>query len=315
MVCSALILMPVYGYGDGDTGDGTEVVVASDDEGVKDGPYRSSADSGKPPLRRPAQEKSEPFGNKYFVVTGDVGFVTNYLYRGFTETFGGPAVQGEIVISQKREEGLFAGIWGSNVDNTTAANGSGLEALISGGYIYKSNEDLSLKLELRYTRYPGAFASSPATVNTKDSWNMFEIIPGFTYKYFTFYVAVSTTNASGYNQNFVQDFYTPIAPNGNTKGSWYTEGSLNIPIPNTADQFSFKLLAGYWHIRNYSMLSYAVVGAGLCYTAPENYGGLNISINASATTGKKKYYTNVNDSGQSKVISSPAVWAGVLKKF
>ena len=152
MLCAALVSMPLFAYAD-------DIAV-------------------KKPASESSSEKPE---NQWCVVSGDVGFVTNYLYRGFTETFGGPTVQGEIVVSQKKEEGLFAGVWGSNVDNTTASNGSGLEALISGGYIYKAYEDLSLKLELRYTRYQGAFGSSPSTTDRKDSWDMFEIIPGFNY--------------------------------------------------------------------------------------------------------------------------------------
>ena len=58
-----------------------------------------------------------------FVITGNSGFYSDYIYRGQTFTFGGPAVQGELFLRQKKDEGAYVGIWGSNVDSTTATNG------------------------------------------------------------------------------------------------------------------------------------------------------------------------------------------------
>ncbi|MBI5437713.1 MAG: hypothetical protein HY936_01950 [Nitrosomonadales bacterium] len=46
-------------------------------------------------------------------VTANVGFTTNYVFRGISQTSAKPAVQGGIDYSHS--SGLYAGVWGSNV--------------------------------------------------------------------------------------------------------------------------------------------------------------------------------------------------------
>ena len=49
-----------------------------------------------------------------FTFAGNVALTTDYRYRGITQTFNDPALQGGFVLSH--ETGLYAGVWGSNVD-------------------------------------------------------------------------------------------------------------------------------------------------------------------------------------------------------
>jgi len=215
-----------------------------------------------------------------------------------------------LIFSQKKAEGLYASIFGSNVDSTTATNGSGAELDFATGYIYKPKDDLSLKLELLYTYYPGAYAP----LETKDKFDQLELIPSVTYKYFTLLWAYCFTNTRGINQNFVKDFFNPITPNGSSKGSWYVEANMKLPIPGTENKLNFIASAGYEHIRHYSLLSYAVYAAGLTYELPENFGGLILSVNAATTTAKKQYYLSINESGQTKNLVAPKLSGGCYKR-
>ncbi len=46
--------------------------------------------------------------------SGTAALTSDYRYRGITQTFNDPAVQGGFLLSH--ETGVYAGVWGSNVD-------------------------------------------------------------------------------------------------------------------------------------------------------------------------------------------------------
>jgi len=315
MLCAALVSMPLYAYEDSvavhePAVDAEEVEKA---EGLKVlvSDKKQKEQTEKASVERSEGINSETSANKWINISGRTAFLSDYVYRGQTQTFGGPAVQGELIFSQKKAEGIYVSIFGSNVDNTTASNGSGAEIDFAAGYIYKPKKDLSLKLELLYTKYPGAYAP----LLTKDKFDQLELIPTVTYQYLTVLWAYCFTDVRGINQNFAPTFFTPLTPNGRSKGSWYAEASLKLPIPATEDKLNFIISAGYEHIHNYSVLSYGVFGAGLTYELPESFAGLILSVNGSATTARKKYYTAINSSGQPKNLVAPKLWVGVTKEF
>ena len=279
----SLLLLPTYGSGDWE-----------DDEAVFFPANSETSTGGGGP-----------------VTTGTVSFLSNYVSRGQTQTFGGPAVQGSITLSQRRNDGAFVTLGGSNIDHTTASNGAGVEIDLNAGYTYKANNDLSLTLELDSSWYPGSYASYP----TKDRFDQLEIIPSFTYKYFSLMWSYFLSSVKATNGNFVKNFLYPLPPNGNSSGTWYTEGAFNFPIPGTQEKLQGLLSVGYWNFRHYHILNYVVFTAGASYTLPQYLGGVVLSANVSATTARKKYYTSVNSSGQSKNIVGPKFVIGLTKNF
>lgn len=289
IVCSILCLVPAYA--DGDYEDHAEQPALGASDNVKEG---------------------SP-SHKWVNLSGNFQLVSDYVYRGQTQTYGGPAAQGGFVLRQKKDEGVYVGISGSNVSGIgIAANGAGLELDLYGGYIYKKDNDLSLGIELRNTRYPGARASLPL----KDKFDYLEIIPKVTYKIFSGFFAYSLSDRRGVNQNFASTFPAPLKPNGNSKGSCYAEVNANMPVSFIHDNLKFKVLCGYWYTRNYTKLNYTVFGVGLKYKMPQNWGGVSIFANASATTANKKYFRVTNTStGQAKNTVGPKVWLGICKKF
>jgi uncharacterized protein (TIGR02001 family) len=89
-----------------------------------------------------------------FAVTGGVGFFSDYLYRGISQTDNDPAVQGSLEASYAFSGAfqLYLNVWGSNVDFADASVEidvtPGLRGKVFGGLMYDVN--------VIYYWYPGA---------------------------------------------------------------------------------------------------------------------------------------------------------------
>lgn len=83
-------------------------------------------------------------------VSGTVSFTNDYRFRGISQTSGDAAVQGSLDVAF--ENGVYAGVWGSNVDWGDDAN---LEIDYYAGYSADINDDFSYDLMLAYYTYPG----------------------------------------------------------------------------------------------------------------------------------------------------------------
>ena len=59
-------------------------------------------------------------GDHYMSATSNIGFKTDYLFRGISQTRRNPAVQGGFDFSTK--SGYYLGTWASNVDFGNTAN-------------------------------------------------------------------------------------------------------------------------------------------------------------------------------------------------
>lgn len=96
--------------------------------------------------------------------SGNVALITDYVFRGFSQTQGDPAVQGGFDVNH--DSGLYAGIWASNVESDPAApinyNGANMETDIYGGWTGNVN---AVSLDLGYLRYqyPGTDTSANNT--------------------------------------------------------------------------------------------------------------------------------------------------------
>ncbi len=69
-------------------------------------------------------------------LTANVGVTSNYVFRGVTQTDDSPAVQGGIDFTHN--SGLYAGIWGSNVEDN--AGNDGFEYDLYVGYNFRVND-------------------------------------------------------------------------------------------------------------------------------------------------------------------------------
>lgn len=85
-------------------------------------------------------------------VSGNVTFASNYMFRGISQTDNTAAIQGGLQVSMM---GIYAGMWGSNVDFHTPGDGS-MEFDVYGGYKDKLSDNAGLDMGVVGYNYPGA---------------------------------------------------------------------------------------------------------------------------------------------------------------
>ena len=87
-----------------------------------------------------------------FTVTGGATVVTDYRFRGISQTNEKFAVQGTVGVSHA--SGLYVGVWGSSIDDYIA-NGSDQEIDIYGGYKHAFGA-ATVDVGVLYYYYPGS---------------------------------------------------------------------------------------------------------------------------------------------------------------
>lgn len=143
-----------------------------------------------------------------YTLTANVYGVTDYYFRGLTQTWHKPAIQGgaDFVHSS----GWYAGVWGSNVSNNQYPGGSGLEFDYYGGYNGKFNDDWGWTVGVHGYAYPGANFNKQAVGNSSTggvapfnsvSYDTFEWNAGISYKWMSVKYSRQTTDWFGVNKD------------------------------------------------------------------------------------------------------------------
>ena len=108
-------------------------------------------------------------------VTGSLGFTTDYMLRGYSQTSESPAIQGGLTYSH--DSGAFIGAWGSNV--TYGTQGGSMEFDITAGYGGKAG-DLGYEVGLISYNYPGYNPKDGTKFNFREGY--FKLMyAGFTF--------------------------------------------------------------------------------------------------------------------------------------
>jgi uncharacterized protein (TIGR02001 family) len=151
-----------------------------------------------------AQTPEAPAGA---TLTSNVTLVSQYISRGFRQTWGKPALQGGADIVHPG--GLSAGIWMSTVSNKFIEDAT-LEVDLYGGYSGTAG-DLGYSALLYYYVYPGAEYAATAT-----SYNYGEVSAGLTWKMVY----------AKYNHTFTRDFFGIT----NARGTGYLDLGANVDL-------------------------------------------------------------------------------------
>ena len=258
-----------------------------------------------------AEEKSP------HTLTGNVGIVNDYRFRGISQTFAQPAIQGGFDYSHA--SGIYLGTWASNVYG--GSNGSGLgvdynngsmEWDFYGGYKWDLGPVALDAGVLRY-QYPGA----KWTNVQRTSFNNTEVYMGGTWKWFTLKYSSALTDYFGTNQQTVGGACgvlangtasTVCAPAraGGSKGSNYWDLSGNFELP-----MGFNLVAhvGKVQVKNYSLFNYTDYKIGVTKEiAGLTWGLAYIDSNAKADV----YRTVKAEGGGNNVVKDMSKGTAVL---
>ena len=94
-------------------------------------------------------------------VTSNVGVVSNYVYRGITQTQSAPAIQGGL--DYAHSSGLYAGVWASNVGWITGSGAAGNASLEMDTYAgYKGAATAEVSYDVGAIRYNYLGTYTPA---------------------------------------------------------------------------------------------------------------------------------------------------------
>ena len=157
-----------------------------------------------------------------YTLTSNVSLVSDYYFRGLTQTWHKPALQGGVDYAHSK--GWYAGVWASSVSGNQYIGGS-LELDYYGGYNGKINDDVSWTAGLYGYYYPGANfnkSSGPNASTADQKFNNLEWNVGVSYKWLSAKYSRSFTDYFGAN--------TKTGFTSDTKGSSYIDLSANIPL-------------------------------------------------------------------------------------
>jgi uncharacterized protein (TIGR02001 family) len=227
----------------------------------------------------------------------NVGAVTDYRYRGISQTRLKPALQGGI--DATLPEGFYVGTWASTIkwinDWERAAGtetGGSVEWDIYGGWKKEVAKDLTLDVGvLRYQYVGNHLANVPGFANA----NTTELYGALSYGVFTAKYSHSITNLFG----------TP-----DSKNSGYIDLSANFDIGNG---FTLTPHIGYQSVSHNGNFSYTDYSLGV---SKEFVKGLSVSLAAVGTDtktigGVKAYASPANG----KDLGKASLVAGVKYSF
>ncbi|NYT41272.1 hypothetical protein HZY97_10925 [Sphingomonas sp. R-74633] len=108
-----------------------------------------------------AQDQTDPA--PAITVSGSVGVVSDYKFRGISQTDGNFAVQGGITVSH--ESGFYIGTWGSSIDDYVTVHGTAHQELdLIAGYKH-SFDGVTVDVGAVYYVYPGTRLSGDTSAS------------------------------------------------------------------------------------------------------------------------------------------------------
>lgn len=133
--------------------------------------------------------------------TANVGLVSDYAYRGWSQTDERPALQGGF--DYAHDSGLYAGVWGSNVSWLSDSNPNvhnSLELDLYGGYKGTAGA-IGYDVGLLQYYYPGSY---PKGFNSPDT---LEGYIGLSWEFLSFKYSYAFTDLFGYDKSDGSQYY------------------------------------------------------------------------------------------------------------
>lgn len=174
-----------------------------------------------------AQEEAPP---KPVTVSGNVALVSDYRFRGVSQTDKGAAIQGGITVSH--ESGVYVGTWASNLSGWGTFGGSNMELDLIAGYKADLGNGVAVDVGVTWYMYPsGADKTDFAEPYVKLSGSLgpVSVLAGVAY--------APAQEALGNWSN------TPESAIGDKEDNFYIWGDVSSGIPNTP--ITLKAHLGY----------------------------------------------------------------------
>ncbi|HVT33854.1 MAG TPA: TorF family putative porin [Rhodanobacteraceae bacterium] len=167
-----------------------------------------------------------------YAVSGNVALVSDYIFRGLTQTWGHPAIQGGGDLALKN--GFAAGFWASSVSDKSYS-GAALELDLYASYGRQIDDDWSWRAGLYGYLYPHGNLDDAGLASR--SFDTTEANAALTWKWLMLKYSTSLTDYFGIDieQGYRDD----------SKGTGYLELNATIPLN---DAWSLALHAGHTNV-------------------------------------------------------------------
>jgi uncharacterized protein (TIGR02001 family) len=240
-----------------------------------------------------------------YTVSYNIGAVSDYRFRGISQTSKGAAVQGGADVAFKN--GAYLGAWASNVRWVRSYNGASkgnLEVDLYGGYKGEIAKDVGFDVGAIAYMYPGNNSGAAGTLGfgSVDNADTKEIYGAVTSGIFTAKYSRSMGTFLGFK---------------NSSGSSYIDLSAAVDL---GDGFTLTPHVGYQKIAgttpgasasNHALFGYTDYALTL---AKDMGAGLTLTAAATSTNAKSVNYTEFAQFG-GKVISKEAFFVGAKYSF
>ena len=244
--------------------------------------------------------------------TGNLNLTTDYRFRGISQTYELPAVQGGV--DYAHSSGLYAGTWMSNVSGNSYNNGAGLEWDLYGGYKFSLmpnlRQDLTLDFGALAYVYPGARLNSAPGVATGQRYDNVDVYGALAAGAFSAKLSVAVTDYFGLNGTTAgYAYFSSLAANGGSKGSAYLDLNYSFDLGNG---LSLATHLGHMEVKHYGELSYTDAKLALA----KDFGGWAVTGALVGTDAKRGFYQVANSAGQSpKRVGTTGLVLSVGKTF
>ncbi|MFZ2300285.1 MAG: TorF family putative porin [Gallionella sp.] len=149
-------------------------------------------------------------------LTANIGFTTDYIFRGISQNVGEPAVQGGIDYSHS--SGFYAGVWGSNIGWITGSGATGNASMELDTYFgIRNSFSGDFTYDFGFIRYNYLGTYTPAAGGYVDA-DTDEVYAAIGYKWIT----------AKYSHGLGDFLTVPGA-----RGTGYFEINANIPVGDT----------------------------------------------------------------------------------
>jgi uncharacterized protein (TIGR02001 family) len=240
-------------------------------------------------------------------LTGNLTIASDYRFRGISQTYRGPAIQGGI--DYAHSSGIYLGNWNSNVSSLMFAGGSAVEMDFYTGW-KKSFGDFGLDVGTIYYYYPNAeFNVNTGSSGGSSKFDNWEVYIGGSWKWLSAKIYYALDNYFGLDNvqggdGFISNRVTgqPIGARGDSDGTTYTDFSASYPV---SDKFSIVGHYGILKVKNYGDLDYNDWKIGATY----DLRGWVLGAAYVDTDAKKEFYfldgaKGIREIGKSTVVLS-----------
>ena len=232
-------------------------------------------------------------------LTFNIGAVSDYRFRGITQTRGEPAIQAGV--DYALPYGFYIGAWASNIKwiKDNGVSGS-VELDVYGGYKGEIMKDLTYDVGILQYAYVGNHLSDTGGGGVYKNANTTEIYGALTYGIFTGKVSYALTNLFG-NYNFIG--------NDDTRGSVYVDLSATFDL---GGGFTLVPHLGHQEVSRLGQASYSDISLTLSKDLGK---GFSVSLAGIATDADDTFYVPGVAAGSGQFLGKPTVVIGVKYAF